>query len=259
MQQLSEQNREKLDGIVQEMISNGESESNIQFVVNDFKSIYGGNEQPKIESLGAEQSNFDEIIPEDQNWFERNIGDNIPGIEFMSDLYRDIQRGIAIGQTTDEKARLFTGDSSDEAIQDYIKTTKEVGELKQSEEMQQYNKFLQEYKNQGDSDALAWFKAQAKSTLKGDGVLMGMFAESLASQVSTIFASPGQAAIVGAGAFTGAKVSGAVGAAASSWTGPLASVFSAFSAAGGAVAGARSASMGILETTSTFPSLSLKE
>ena len=33
MQQLSEQNRQKLDGIVQEMINNGESESNIQFVV----------------------------------------------------------------------------------------------------------------------------------------------------------------------------------------------------------------------------------
>jgi len=243
---------DKLTAIVQDMLNQGYSKEAIETTISVYK-----NQNPDYKTTAPpvgqiEQPNFDEIIPEDQNWFERNIGDNIPGIEFMSDLYRDIQRGIAIGQTTDEKGRLFTGDSSDEAIQDYIETTKEVGKLKQSEEMQQYNKFLQEYKDQGDSDALAWFKAQAKSALKGDGVLMGMFAESLASQASTIFASPGQAAIVGAGAVAGAKTGGAIGAAASSWTGPLAGVFSAFSAAGGAVAGARSASMGILETTTTF-------
>lgn len=38
---LSEQNRTKLDGIVQQMIKNKESEDNIQFVVEDFKSKYG--------------------------------------------------------------------------------------------------------------------------------------------------------------------------------------------------------------------------
>jgi len=38
---LSEQNRAKLDGIVQKMIQNKESEESISFVVNDFKSKYG--------------------------------------------------------------------------------------------------------------------------------------------------------------------------------------------------------------------------
>lgn len=38
---LSEQNRAKLDGIVQKMIQNNESEESISFVVNDFKSKYG--------------------------------------------------------------------------------------------------------------------------------------------------------------------------------------------------------------------------
>jgi len=37
---LSEQNRAKLDGIVQEMITNKESDDNINFVVNDFKDKY---------------------------------------------------------------------------------------------------------------------------------------------------------------------------------------------------------------------------
>ena len=35
---LSEQNRAKLDGIVQQMIANKESDEDIQFVVNDFKT-----------------------------------------------------------------------------------------------------------------------------------------------------------------------------------------------------------------------------
>ena len=37
---LSEQNRAKLDGIVQQMIANKESDEDIQFVVNDFKTKY---------------------------------------------------------------------------------------------------------------------------------------------------------------------------------------------------------------------------
>lgn len=37
---LQEQDRLKLDGIVKQMIDNKEPESNIQFVVNDFKSRY---------------------------------------------------------------------------------------------------------------------------------------------------------------------------------------------------------------------------
>ena len=34
---LNEKDRVKLDGIVQKMIQNGESDENIKFVVNDFK------------------------------------------------------------------------------------------------------------------------------------------------------------------------------------------------------------------------------
>ena len=39
---LSEEHRAKLDGIVQQMTSEGESDANIQFVVDDFKSKYEG-------------------------------------------------------------------------------------------------------------------------------------------------------------------------------------------------------------------------
>jgi hypothetical protein len=43
---LSEKNRAKLDGIVQQMISNNESEDNINFVVNDFKNKYSEKKNP---------------------------------------------------------------------------------------------------------------------------------------------------------------------------------------------------------------------
>jgi len=44
---LSQQDRAKLDGIVQKMISNKESESNIKFVVEDFKDKYGSSGEVK--------------------------------------------------------------------------------------------------------------------------------------------------------------------------------------------------------------------
>ena len=47
---LKEADRQKLDGIVQKMIKNGESDANIKFVVKDFKSRYGV--KPKGVSTG---------------------------------------------------------------------------------------------------------------------------------------------------------------------------------------------------------------
>lgn len=44
---LSEQRRKQLDGIVQQMVGNKESDQNIQFVVNDFKSKYENESQPQ--------------------------------------------------------------------------------------------------------------------------------------------------------------------------------------------------------------------
>lgn len=199
------------------------------------------------------------IVEEPRNWFEENIGDDLPVIEYFSDAWRDIKRGLARGQTTDESSGIFFGDKSEEGINDYVNALKDVSNLPQSEEMQQYQKYLNEYKEQGDSDSLAWFKAQAKATIKGDGVLQGMLLESLASQASTIFASPEQAAAVGATAAATGAASAGIGAAAASWTGPFATIAGGFSGIGGTVAGARSGSMMILETTSTFNDLLSEE
>ena len=47
---LSEQRRTQLDGIVQEMIKNKEPDSNIQFVVDDFKKKYENEQAPQIDT-----------------------------------------------------------------------------------------------------------------------------------------------------------------------------------------------------------------
>lgn len=65
---LSEERRKQLDGIVQQMATNKEPSSNIQAVVNDFKSKYGGGVSQPIKS-GAEQSaeQFKPMFPAEQN------------------------------------------------------------------------------------------------------------------------------------------------------------------------------------------------
>ena len=54
MAELSEEQREQLDGIVQDMISNNESEDDIQFVVDDFKSKYAGKTTPTDQDISVD-------------------------------------------------------------------------------------------------------------------------------------------------------------------------------------------------------------
>ena len=263
----------ELEQIVQSMIDSGQPEENINAVIAEYQSQQMGKtdaaagetatvvaEQPNVLDSQSESGLSEQpIIEEPRNWFEENIGDDLPVIEYFSDSWRDIKRGASRGQTTDESSGIFFGDKSEEGIDDYVNSLKEVSNLPQSEEMQKYQRYLNEYKEQGDSDALAWFKAQAKATIKGDGVLQGMLLESLASQASTIFASPEQTAAVGATAVATGAASAAIGGAATSWTGPFAAIAAGFTGTGGFFAGARSGSMMILETTSTFNELLSEE
>jgi hypothetical protein len=53
---LSEDNRSKLDGIVSQMVENGESDEAIKFVVSDFKGKYGLKKKGKEESVLEEPS-----------------------------------------------------------------------------------------------------------------------------------------------------------------------------------------------------------
>ena len=61
MAELSEEQREQLDGIVQEMISNNESEDDIQFVVDDFKNKYAGKTTPTDQDMSVDVTEVSEI------------------------------------------------------------------------------------------------------------------------------------------------------------------------------------------------------
>lgn len=60
---LSEKNRAKLDGIVQQMISNKESDDNIKFVVDDFKSKYAEKKKPVGTSTSTTPKENTELAP----------------------------------------------------------------------------------------------------------------------------------------------------------------------------------------------------
>jgi len=150
MQQLSEQNRQKLDGIVQEMINNGESESNIQFVVNDFKSIYGGNEETKIEPLGAEPLDSDSkplTHPDDDRGF------------FDALIFDPVSKGIDQGSATDEAYDvLIGGDFSPEALKAYREADKVVQESGMTIEGMEYEKAVNKRIEDGENPIMAYFK-----------------------------------------------------------------------------------------------------
>jgi hypothetical protein len=63
---LSEQDRAKLDGIVQKMIANKESEDNIRFVVDDFKNKYGLKKKGSSEPTSQEKSGASPTRPTQQ-------------------------------------------------------------------------------------------------------------------------------------------------------------------------------------------------
>lgn len=224
MQQLSEQNREKLDGIVQEMISNGESESNIQFVVNDFKSIYGENEETKIE-------------PEVPTWLENTFGDDTFGVDFASDMYRAIKSGWNQSSAVGEIKDVFIGDRSDEALNDMRKALEDSKKSAVSEEMQEYQQLVEKYKKDGDSGFLAGFKALLQNPTIGPEVILS----SGVGMVRTALEAPG---LVAAGAATGAAA-GAAGLGAG--------------VAAGTFVGASTAAMTAMETTGTFAELLQEE
>ncbi len=224
MQQLSEQNREKLDGIVQEMISNGESESNIQFVVNDFKSIYAENEEPKIE-------------PEVPTWLENTFGDDTFGVDFASDMYRAVKSGWNQSSAVGEIKDVFIGDRSDEALNDMRKALEDSKKSAVSEEMQEYQQLVEKYKKDGDSGFLAGFKALLQNPTIGPEVILS----SGVGMARTALEAPG---LVAAGAATGAAA-GAAGLGAG--------------VAAGTFVGASTAAMTAMETTGTFAELLQEE
>jgi hypothetical protein len=127
---LTDKDKLKLDSIVQEMTTNGEAESDIQFVVNDFKNIYGVDDavapQKKKDtptavgsaSLGGGTASFTQSTktaqgsgssPSKGSYFDelRRLGKNITAVSnlFSENPRLEEDRAIAIQEAKDRYKR----------------------------------------------------------------------------------------------------------------------------------------------------------
>jgi hypothetical protein len=253
MEQLTEEQRKKLDGIVTQMTADGESSANIQFVVDDFKSLYEGKTnavaEETVPAIAENQSDLDSqpldtsleqpIIPEKDTWIEEEFGSDTFGVDFASDMYRAAFEGWDSSAAAGEIADVFAGDSSDRAL-DLMRDKMEVAASSPpSEEMQDYNNKVAKYKEEGDGGFLAGIKALASNPTVAPLVMVSSLAG------------------MGGTALEGGKVTGMVAAAtaagAAAGTAGL-----GFGAVAGGFAGLRGSAMLAMETTGTFSSL-LKE
>ena len=249
MQQLTEEQRQKLDGIVQQMINNSESEANIQFVVNDFKSKYGGKtdaaagetatvvaDQPSELGLQSENGlSEQQVEPEVPTWLEETFGQDTFGVDFASDMYRAVKSGWRQSSAAGEIADVFAGDVSDEKLNVYRDSIKYIQDTAQSEEMQNYQRNVQKYKDEGDGGFLAGLKAFVKNPSIGPEVMLS----SLSQMVGTAAEGGAVSGLVAGGAATGAAVGAPTG----------------IGAVAGAVAGAQGSAMMAMESLNTFSEL----
>ena len=202
-----------------------------------------------------------EIVPEKATYLEEwftSAGDvvglpleEIPGIDFVSDLWRASKQGWASSDAVDETFEVFKGDTDDESLDAMRLATEEAQRYGQSEEAQEWQMLTNQYKQEGDSGAWAGFKALMQNPTFGAETVIS----SMVGAIGTIFDSEEAAAMAGAGAAIGAKGGAALGAAAGSIGGPLALLTGTAGAGGGAVSGAFAGAMTAMETSATFAEL----
>ena len=121
MPELKEQDRAKLDGIVNEMIANGETDEDIQFVVDDFKSKY--------DTAGKTQELETEDATAVQEGTASSSEDPFSGLPSQQELHnqeaqigRDtVAAGVALGGVTG--AALAQSDLAVEAVASFISGT----------------------------------------------------------------------------------------------------------------------------------------
>ena len=144
----------ELEKLVQDLVRQGESDAVINAVIQQYKSGQAGKtnaaagetatvvaDQPKeLDSqLGVGLSEPQET-PEVPTWLEETFGQDTFGVDFASDMYRAVKNGWRQSSAAGEIADVFTGDKSDQALNNMRAKMKYIQETPQSEEMQFYQK-----------------------------------------------------------------------------------------------------------------------
>ena len=82
---------------------------------------------------------------EEDTWIERTLGKNV-ATDYLGDLYRAMQQGMAQGATVDEAFDIYKKgkDISDEELMRYIEVSDALDKTGASDEMRQYEKIKNE-------------------------------------------------------------------------------------------------------------------
>lgn len=175
-------------------------------------------------------------IPEVPTWLEETLGKDTFGVDFASDMYRAVKTGWRQSSAAGEIADVFTGDQSDQALNNMREKMKYIQETPQSEEMQAWSRATEKYKQEGDSGFIAGLKAFMENPSIGPEVMLS----SVTQLAGTALDGGPVSAMVAAGTATGAGV-GALG--------------GGIGAIPGAALGAQSSTMVAMEALTTFSEL----
>lgn len=200
-------------------------------------------QQSELELQSESGLSEQQEVPEVPTWLEDTFGQDTFGVDFASDMYRAVKAGWRQSSAAGEIADVFTGDQSDQALDNMREKMKYIQETPQSEEMQSYQKSVEKYKEEGDSGFMAGLKAFVENPSIGPEVMVS----SVVQLAGTALEGGPVSGVVAAGAGAGAGI----GAAATAYGLGVGAI-------PGAVAGAQGSSMMAMEALGTFSEL-LKE
>ena len=221
------------DTDIQNNVYNYLSENGMTSSDFDTWSLNAGLKKKEVTQSGLESGNLDSTLQndiqiqtgEDDTAIERTFGKNFL-TDFLGDIYRAGEQGVAQGATLDDAMKLFTQgkEISDEDLQEYIRVVQEMESYSPSDEMKDFDKI---YQKEGGG-----LKGFIYGLANNPSVIPQLFTSSVLAMIN-----PTTALGAGAGALLGAGTGAALGA----------GVFSGITAGGGAIAGAIGGMSGILE------------
>jgi hypothetical protein len=162
---LTEDQRRKLDSIVQKMVANNESDSDIQFVVNDFKKIYG---VKKKESTPSESDSGS--ITSKSGWQFPTQG----SLDKQPYFAQKFEQGVAKPVVKAKEStidNIFEMDPGPQAPAQKTEFQKQKERMNKALELDEWNKMTEEQKVEAakyNQDKTAWQSAQNKPLDKGE-------------------------------------------------------------------------------------------
>jgi len=175
---LSEKNRAKLDGIVKQMTDNNESDDNIKFVVEDFKSKYAEKKNPigtssspgknsELEpttgsSAGKNSNGFPKI---DSNSVAPNFEEMKPAVENSAGKEKRLREKLANVKVTPENMDTVMAET--DALSATIKSNQQAKEQARSKRVKELETSFYDATRNNDDDAVAEQRLQDAVQVNG--------------------------------------------------------------------------------------------